>query len=159
MKLIPFREDHCSQFIEWIPDETFNFLWGGSTFVWPIDEQQILAHINRIEIESFIALVDDRPVGLIELNLENVENIRLCRVLIASAENRGKGLGRSMLDLAISYVSQTYSNKTLSLRVFKHNASAIHCYRSLGFNIVHSSDKAVIFNNQTWTLITMERAQ
>lgn len=49
---------------------------------------------------------------------------------------RGKGYGKSMLQLGLKFVFETYGAKRASLGVFENNLPAYHCYKAVGFKDV-----------------------
>jgi len=133
MQLIPFTETHCDLLIQWIPDQDFNYLWGGPAYQWPLDSEQISRHIAREDVFPYLLLDQEEPAGFIELIQTGKRKFRICRVLIARPESRGQGKGEMLMRLVMDIATNEYRAKEFELSVFQHNQSAVSCYRNLGF--------------------------
>ncbi|WP_028022001.1 GNAT family N-acetyltransferase [Enterovibrio calviensis] len=157
MELVPFGENDAAQLCAWIPDATTNVQWGGPTFSFPVTPEQICTHIARDEVRPFLLIHNREALGYIELFRVSDNEYRLCRVLIASPANRGKGLGRRLVELALEKARLISNVYKVSLAVFAHNTAAISCYSSLGFIVSPEQTKTRISNGETWTLLRMER--
>lgn len=134
MKLIPFTEDHYDTLISWIPDAEFNLLWGGPAYTWPLDAEQIAAHVKQKGVYPFIFTDGDKAIGFIELVKQGKKNYRICRVLIADDKHRGKGDGSRLMRLVMDKATAELGAHEFELAVFEHNTSAIRCYQNLGFS-------------------------
>lgn len=156
MRLIPFTHEDYPLLVSWIPNEEFNLLWGGPLYSWPITIDQVAAQQAREEVTSFLLVDGEVEVGFIELIKEHDEHYRLCRILIATEDARGKGYGRQLVALAMDHAKNRLGAKRLSLGVFDKNERAIQCYSSLGFQIKSREEKSRQFNGQWWLLLRME---
>lgn len=128
MHLIPFEMKHYPLLIDWVSDEEFSLLWGGPCYSWPITVEQISAHQARTEVSSFILVSDKNKIGFIELFKVNERHYRLCRVLVAVENSRGKGLGKQLVSLAMDRAKNEFGADKVSLGVFEKNERAISCY-------------------------------
>ena len=156
MHLIEFTEDDYPLLISWIPDEAFNFLWGGPLYRWPISVEQIRRQQVREGIKSFLLVSEQKKVGYIELCEESSDSCRLSRILVAEASARGKGYGQQLIKLAIEYAQNSLSTEMVTLVVFEHNERAIRCYKALGFQVTGRDAKSRKFDGQWWPLLHME---
>lgn len=157
MHLVPFDKKHYPLLVSWIPNDEFNLLWGGPLYSWPITVDQIAAQQARCEVTSFLLVVGEINIGFIELIKAHDKHYRLCRILIAAEESRGKGYGKKLVELAMDHAENELGAKKLSLAVFENNERAIQCYSSLGFQIISREEKSREFNGQWWPLLRMEK--
>lgn len=157
MFLIEFTKDYIDQLISWIPDEEFNMLWGGSTYSWPLKKEEIASQISKKEVHSFLLVNEDQSIGCIDLIEKNSGTIHLGRILVAAPNMRGKGVGKTLIGLAIDH-AQTFLNANLiTLAVFEKNESAVACYKSIGFEITNGEESSREFNGEKLLLLKMEK--
>ena len=83
---------------------------------------------------QFVALVDERSVGLIAAQLENPESVYLYSLWLDPAV-RGRGLARPLVAAAVDW-ARDQRVKTVRLRVASGNVAARAVYESLGFATV-----------------------
>ena len=53
--------------------------------------------------------------------------------VIVDDSKRGKGYGKEMIRLALKYAFEIMKVEKVTIGVFENNASAYHCYQSVGF--------------------------
>jgi len=82
---------------------------------------------------QFAVLIDDRPVGLIGPQRENVETVYLYSLWLDPMA-RGRGLARPLVAAAVDWARQRHA-RTVTLRVAAENAVARGVYESLGFTL------------------------
>ncbi|WP_375750766.1 GNAT family N-acetyltransferase [Vibrio sp. HN007] len=157
MKLVHFSEQYYDILIQWIDSEKLNYLWGGPHFQFPLTLEQISVHCAKPEVYPYVLVVEGKNAGYVELFKVSEDHYRICRVFIAK-EFRGKGLSTSMLEALISKAKEQLNCTRLSLAVFTHNAPAIACYKSLGFEVVKTENNRVTFEGESWDLYRMERS-
>lgn len=157
MHLVPFTEEDYSLLIDWIPDEEFCMLWAGPVYTWPLTLEQIRCHQKKQEITAFIPVENNQKIGFIEIVKISDREVRLSRVLISRASDRGKGYGKTLVELAVDHARTRFNAKRVSLAVFEHNGQAIRCYTSLGFKIISREEKSRRFNGEWWPLLRMEK--
>ena len=83
---------------------------------------------------QFVALVDERSVGLIAAQLENPESVYLYSLWLDPAV-RGRGLARPLVAAAVDW-ARDQRVKAVRLRVASGNVAARAVYESLGFATV-----------------------
>jgi len=86
----------------------------------------------------FIALAKDRPIGCCALLRVSPAEFELAKMAVLE-EERGRGIGRKMLQYAISQ-AKTLGAQRLYLETNRKLANAIHLYESVGFQHVARED-------------------
>ncbi|MDD1780268.1 GNAT family N-acetyltransferase [Enterovibrio sp. ZSDZ35] len=155
MLLVPFTGEDAPLLCGWIQSAEQNVLWGGPTFEFPLTELQVKAHLAKPEISAFLLVHEHKAVGYVELYKVSRHERRLCRVLVADNDNRGKGWGKQLVSLALGVARENSDVAIVSLAVFEQNHSAVHCYRSLGFECDESQTKTRVVEGNTWVLLRM----
>jgi RimJ/RimL family protein N-acetyltransferase len=154
MKLIPFTQDNYPLLISWLPNAEFAWLWGGPRYHWPIDASQLAAYLADNSVNTYLFVDDDHPIGYIELVQKPAQEIRLCRILIADPQARGKGYGTQLIKMAMDKAKTEFGATTIELGVFEQNVSARRCYEKLGF-IIYEQDDSLTFDGNVWPLLRM----
>lgn len=97
-------------------------------------------------------------VGYITLRTpeDNPTEQRLGFVIVADSK-RGRGLGKTLVSMAIRYANEELGATKVSLGVFENNPSAIHCYEAAGFHRVSLPEtECYKCLGETWNCIEME---
>ncbi|SDH57293.1 Protein N-acetyltransferase, RimJ/RimL family [Vibrio xiamenensis] len=157
MELRAFEKDDYALLIDWIDSDQLNYLWGGPTFQFPLDYDQINQHCLKAEVLPFVCVVDGKNAGYIELFKVADGHYRICRVFVAN-DFRGRGVSKPMLKQLMELAKTQYSAHLLSLAVFAHNDVAKHCYQSLGFEVTSEEAGTRSFAGQAWRLLKMEKS-
>ncbi|KXF80840.1 GNAT family N-acetyltransferase [Enterovibrio coralii] len=155
MLLVPFTDEDAPLLCGWIQSPQQNVLWGGPTFEFPLTELQVRTHLAKPEVSAFLLLHEQRAVGYVELYNVSRQERRLCRVLVADDDNRGKGWGKQLVSLALGVAKEDCDVTTVSLAVFEQNDAAIRCYQSLGFERDDGQTKSRVVEGETWVLLRM----
>jgi ribosomal protein S18 acetylase RimI-like enzyme len=82
---------------------------------------------------QFVATIDDRAVGLIGAQRENVETVYLYSLWLDPSA-RGRGVGRALVSAAVDWARGERA-RAVTLRVSTHNAAARGVYEGLGFQV------------------------
>lgn len=82
---------------------------------------------------QFVAMIDDRAVGLIGAQRENAETVYLYSLWLAPGA-RGRGLGRALVSTAVEWARGERA-RAVTLRVDTDNAAARGVYEGLGFQV------------------------
>lgn len=69
-------------------------------------------------------------------------------VTIGAEADRGKGLGREAMELAMAYCWDSLNLERLSLRIYGDNPRAVRCYQSAGFRLEGVQRKAAWLNGR-----------
>ena len=97
---------------------------------------------------AFTAIEDDEIVGFFTMRRpsESFDELRFGFVIVDPAK-RGKGYGKTMLQLGLKFTKEIYGAKKVSLGVFENNESAYYCYKAVGFKDV------VLEKTETYTIL------
>ena len=97
-------------------------------------------------------------VGYITLRTpeDNPTEQRLGFVIVDDSK-RGRGLGKTLVSMAIRYANEELGATKVSLGVFENNPSASHCYEAAGFHRVSLPEtECYKCLGETWNCIEME---
>ena len=96
----------------------------------PVDLAERTARFAASIAESFVAVDDDRVIGMIHTEVSRHGSGELG--MLVDREWRGRGVGTALLQAAIDWARDQGLHK-LCLEVFAHNTAAIALYRRCGF--------------------------
>lgn len=87
---------------------------------------------------------------------DNLNEIRFGFVT-ADAEKRGRGYGKAMLQLGVTYAKEIFGAKKVSLGVFENNAPAYYCYKAVGFSdVVQEQTETYHVLEEDWNCLELE---
>ena len=150
MKLRKFEISDAPIIFSWIEDKTAFRKWSADRYpVYPPKPEDMLAQYDET-VYPFTAVDENgNMVGHFILRyFEPTKTILRLGFVIVDNSQRGKGLGKQMLQLAIQKAKDDFDAKKISLGVFDNNPSAYHCYQSVGFKTVES--RVSIIDNEEW---------
>jgi RimJ/RimL family protein N-acetyltransferase len=162
LALRPFEERDFALLISWVPTADELVQWSAAFFRHPLDEDQLRRHLERAggsdTLEIFTVAQADRAVAHVELSMIWPHlSCRLSRVLVAPGE-RGRGIGRETVRLAVSHGFERYYVDRIDLGVADDNEAAIGCYRREGFVQVGTWPRAMTIGTRTvnvaWMTLT-----
>nr|WP_014650353.1 GNAT family protein [Paenibacillus mucilaginosus] len=141
IKLEHFERSDFAQLMEWMDSPKFLFQWGGQTFSFPLNEQQLEHYIkdaNTNTGQSFIFRVvheeNNEVIGHIHLQMDRVnQSARIGKVLVGKRSLRGQGIGQLMIKKVAAIAFEELKLHRVSLGVLDFNLSAIACYEKAGF--------------------------
>jgi RimJ/RimL family protein N-acetyltransferase len=122
----------------WIGGPADLLTWAGSSFSYPLDEQQLAAYAARAQGPDLRSWMGRDPgtgecVGHVSLRIDAARaSGRLGRVLVAPAA-RGRGYGAAMVERVLATAFGELGMERVELGVFVHNVSAVRLYERLGF--------------------------
>jgi RimJ/RimL family protein N-acetyltransferase len=146
--------------VEWTDSPEFLLQWAGPQFRFPLDVEQIEAHVEAgVGIRrNFKAVLPDsgKMAGHVELNQIDLENrsATVARVLL-DPHRRGGGLGAAMVGEAVRFGFEVLHLHRLDLYVFDFNRSAIACYEKVGFRREGVLRHARKMGEEYWNLCVM----
>ena len=153
IQLREYQADDLESIRQWVNDEsTTCFL---STAYWPpqtmVDTEEFLQRMLQSSHNAFNFVIADRESGryLGQLDMFTVDWRLRCGKLgmvIAGAENRGRGLGTEALLLLEKHVFLALGLERLELEVRMDNAAARRCYERAGFQLEGVKRHAFIAN-------------
>lgn len=129
---------------------------------YPVTSEDMNAYYSKyIDGQNSLALtlVDgEEIVGYITFRiLEGNPSERRLGFVIVDDSKRGRGLGKTLVSLAVNYAFEKLGASKISLAVFKNNPVAIHCYEAAGFTrVVKNVIECYKCLGDTWECIEME---
>ncbi|MDC3413135.1 GNAT family N-acetyltransferase [Aquibacillus sp. 3ASR75-11] len=159
-----FGPSDYEQLINWIDTPELLVQWGGSTFDFPLTEQQLANYIQNANndhsdklVYSVIQSETGKVVGHISLGHIDKKNksARIGKVLIGEKFARGQGTGQLMLKEILKIAFDALHLHRVSLGVFDFNKPAIICYERVGFKKEGLLRHAKKFGDTYWNLWEM----
>tara|TARA_R110002050_G_scaffold204327_1_gene339652 strand:- start:143207 stop:143713 length:507 start_codon:yes stop_codon:yes gene_type:complete len=143
-------------FKSWITEERMLAQFAGPIFSFPIQDSELVAYLNRPEINPFKVVLRSikKSIGHCELNFGH-QVPRLSRILVGEKSMRGKGFGEQIVREMTRKLFQDSSVKVVDLNVFDFNSAAIRCYEKVGFSINPITTEPLRFEGETWTRLNM----
>jgi len=150
------EQNDFDTFKSWIKSKDELFQFAGSIFNFPVTDEQLLKYISdeRRIAYKVILLETKEIIGNAELNFEN-SLPRLSRILIASMQNRNKGLGKQIVNKMLEKLFFEYEFQEADLNVFDWNKAGIKCYENVGFRINPNVVNKQNNGDQIWTALNM----
>lgn len=141
IKLEHFERTDFAQLIEWIDTPKFLFQWGGQTFTFPLNEQQLDKYIQNSHQNVAQALIyrvvleeNNEVIGHINLQTDWInKSARIGKVLVGKRSLTGQGIGQLMINKVLNVAFEELKLHRVSLGVLDFNFAAIACYEKAGF--------------------------
>jgi len=130
--------------------------FAGPEFTYPLTGSQLYKVIHDEKRHAFKVTPHGvgQMIGYAEIYLGE-KAAYLCRLLIADPEQRGKGLGTSLVYELLDFAFMVLDQQRAVLNVFEWNKAAIRCYEKAGFVLNPNMKTERKINDQTWTLLHM----
>lgn len=156
MRLRPYIECKDYDVIkEWITEERTHAMWCANLIQFPIEKDNFKRIMEeaaeRFGDSPYVATSDaGELIGFFcySTNLETNEG--MLKFVMTSPEYRGKGFGKEMLQLAISYAFNITNVQAVHLNVFPENIRAKKCYESVGFTERKTDLNAFAYKDESW---------
>ena len=166
LTLRPYKLSDAAVITSWLKSEYLMRQWCADRYErYPVTPEDMNTYYKKsIDGQHSRALTmtdGDDIVGYITLRTpaDNPTEQRLGFVIVDDSK-RGRGLGKSLVSMAIDYAFSELKAAKVSLGVFENNPSAIHCYESAGFHRVSRQEsESYKCLGETWNCIEMERIQ
>ena len=144
LKIRPYKSTDAETMLSWCSDAKSFYQWSaGILGNFPITPNEFKFVESLI---PFTAFDETGIVGFFTLRQpQGSTNELRFGFVIVDPTLRGKGYGKSMLQLGLKLVFETYGAKRASLGVFENNLPAYHCYKAVGFKDV-ILDKVETYN-------------
>ncbi|MCK8084571.1 N-acetyltransferase [Vibrio sp. 1CM8B] len=171
MEINRFKASDAEEIVTWFTSLEDYVLWGGRTFGWSLEAASIIERSQEPHVELYTFSTPksySEPnadsntnsnardlLGFMEFQRMSDNELRFCRVAI-HPNQRGKGLGQSMLETALEAAKEIPNVTTITLAVFKQNHGAKRCYDKAGFEVVDKEPSVKEFNGKIWPLYQME---
>ena len=139
MTLRPFTIDDAPIILSWIKDLSAFRKWSADRYpTFPPKPEEMVAQYAAENIFPFTAIDNDgNIIGHIMLRYpDSSKTVIRFGFVIVDDNLRGKGYGKQMLHLAIQKAKNEFGAKMITLGVFDNNPSALHCYESVGFQVI-----------------------
>ena len=139
----------------WISDERTHAMWCANLIAYPIEkvnfESVMEEAATRFGDSPYVATTDDgKVVGFFCYSVNLDSNEGMLKFVMVDPAQRGKGLGKEMLQLAVEYAFNITKAEAVHLNVFPENTKAIKCYQSVGFVERHTDLNAFAFQGESW---------
>ena len=161
MQLRDYRPADADIICGWITNETALYEWSADRYgTYPLTPAAIEANYAPLRgSRRFLPLTaveeNGDVLGHILIRYPNEDDDRTVRFgfVIVDPAQRGKGLGSTMLRLAVTYARDVLHARYIGLGVFEQNAAARRCYEAVGF--AETGREAYPLPVGVWTCIEM----
>jgi RimJ/RimL family protein N-acetyltransferase len=160
-----FTRADFAQLMQWVANEELLIKWSGSTFKFPLTEEDMDWYIkdandpehSKVLIYKVVDTELGQTIGHISLGSIDRENrsARISRVLIGSKRVRGKGYCGDMMHAILKIGFDELKLHRISLGVYDGNKAALRCYKSSGFKkdgVLRDKKKV---GDDYWSLVEM----
>lgn len=158
LRLRPYKDSDAAAILSWCKDEVAYYNWcAGILGDFPATEAAFNENVHKLM--GFTALEDDRVAGFFSIRIPGEDKgiVRFGFVTVDS-ELRGKGYGKEMLRLGLTYAFDVYRAKKVTLGVIEDNLPAYKAYKAVGFT---EEGTVETFHNlgREWRCVEMEIAK
>ena len=156
LRLRPYIERKDFDVIsDWITGERAHAMWCANLIHFPVERRNFGKVMQEFEDKfgdcPYVVTSDEGElIGFFcySINLETNEG--MLKFVMTSPEYRGKGYGKKMLQLAISYAFNITNVQAVQLNVFSENSHAKKCYESVGFTERKTDINAFAYKDELW---------
>lgn len=165
MRLRPYKACDAEVITSWLKNEYAFRQWSADRYEkYPISAVDMNLYYDREKendkIWGMTALDDTGDVvGHFTMRYPAVHQMNEIRLgfVIVDNKKRGRGYGKEMISLAISYAFHFIKVQKITLGVFENNKPAIACYQSCGFQIVELQEvESYCCMGEEWKCMEME---
>lgn len=156
MKIRPFILNRDFDKIKnWITDERTHAMWCANRFEYPLNKVNFTAIMTEIWKEygdiPHVAVDDsDEIIGFFCYSLNPDTNEGMLKFIMVDPAQRGKGIGKTMIRLALEYAFDITKADAVHLNVFTENARAKKCYESVGFAERYTDADVFAYKDELW---------
>ncbi len=156
IRLEKFDRDNYADLISWVDSEETLMQFAGPAFKFPLTPEQLDISLNDKNRIAFriVSNKTNLSIGHSEIYLSG-NSAKIGRIIIGDKKQRGKGLGKQIVNLLLDYIFSRLKIVQVELNVFDWNTSAIKCYEKVGFTINPDKKLERRIKNETWTAINM----
>lgn len=161
IKIDRFVQKDIPVVLQWLKgtDERFLYQFAGPKYHFPLNEEQLVQTINTDDYLPF-KVVEGKSgevVGHCQfMRVDKKTSSASIGRLLINPEYRGRGYGAQMIQEMINYAKSELNVRTLFLRVFDFNKSAIKCYEKMGFIKQETESVEVKKFDEEWKCISMK---
>ena len=156
MRLRPFIMDRDYEEISsWIAEERAHALWCANRMPYPMNREGLASLLQGISSRSgesaYVATADDgKLAGFFCYGVNLATNEGMLKFVMVDPEQRGKGIGKAMLRLAVHYAFAITGADAVQLTVFTENPRARKCYEGVGFKARRTDPDAFRYGDESW---------
>ncbi len=161
LRLRPYKKCDAETIVSWFKDEETFYKWSaGRLGSYPLLADTLIRHYEEQEYtENFFPMTafdEDGIAGHLLLRFPT-EDKRILRFgfVVVDGTKRGRGYGKEMLTLALTYAFTILKAEKVTIGVFENNLPARHCYYSLGFKETSVTEDYAIAG-RLWKCIELE---
>ena len=158
--LSPMCTEDAIKYTNWMNDFDLTDRINSSCYVISLESEKAGLEKNSGIGNYQFAIVkqeNDELIGNCSLgDLDFINQRATVGIFIGDKENRGKGYGSEVLELLISYGFNHLNLNNIMLAVYSFNASAIACYKKVGFKEIGRRREAYFKNNERYDEIFMD---
>lgn len=155
LRVRPYEDMDASTILFWCEDERAFYKWSaGMLGTYPATREDFGFVKSLIPLT---AVDDNGIIGFFTLRKPDAspDELRMGFVIL-DPEKRGKGYGKEMLRLGLSYAFEICGAKRVSLGVFENNAPAYHCYKAAGFqDVIREKTEIYRIMNEDWKCLEL----
>ena len=157
IKLEKFTEIDFERLINWIETEEILVQFSGPIFKFPLTKEQLseYSHSEKIIPFKIVNLETNEIIGHSEIYRTENNEVKLCRILIGDENQRGKGIGKKIINELVKYSYKELNAEKIELNVYDWNKSAIVCYEKTGFVINPNKFSEIDVKGNKWISINM----
>lgn len=130
-----------TELMQWFEDAAAIKVWGGPRFGFPFSTRSFLRDCHWRKMPTFSLRNPDGQLAAFGQIYERLGRINLAR-LVVNPVMRGQGVGKRLVSGLLEAGREIYDSPEYSLFVYRDNAPALQCYRSMGFEIAEFPEKA-----------------
>ncbi len=159
----PYQSSDAALITSWLKSEYLMRQWCADRYEhYPVTPEDMNRYYERYidgQRSCALTMVDGSDiVGYITLRIpsDDTAEQRLGFVIVDDSK-RGRGLGKTLVSMAVKYAFEALGATKVSIGVFENNISAIHCYEATGFHRVSRPEtESYDCLGETWNCIEME---
>lgn len=163
LTLRPYQPSDATVITSWLKSEYLMRQWCADRYNrYPVTSEDMNSYHQQCvdgEKTRAITMVDgNEVVGYITLRIpDNDFSEQRIGFVIVDDSKRGRGFGKTLVNMAVDYAFKRLGATKVSLGVFENNTSAIHCYEAAGFHRVpRLKVESYECLGETWNCIEME---
>lgn len=156
MKLRPFQlEQDFDTIKDWINDERSHAMWCANNVDFPVTKEnfgRLMQDVaDRCGDKPYVATDDSGNIeGFFCYSTDTDTNEGMLKFVVVDPEQRGKGVAKEMLRMAVGAAFNGGKANAVNLMVFTENARAKKCYESVGFKERETTPGAFRFKDESW---------